>query len=113
MGFDDTFNHTVRNPTHRRRVVLFADVVRHDCPWLLTRVLTLLAHHLVRRIDPSAADIAEASDEYAQMPEVYDSVMDAWAAEEQARGRQFHERFARCGWWASSLSRRVSHAFSL
>lgn len=42
--FDDTYNHSVSNPTSLPRVVLFSDVVRQDCPAPLGRWLTFLVH---------------------------------------------------------------------
>ena len=63
--FDDTFEHSVRNPTAARRVVLFADVVRHDCPRLLAALLHALVHHVLKHTSPMVADIAEVSDAYA------------------------------------------------
>lgn len=60
--FDDTFNHSVRNPTAAQRVVLFADVVRLDCPPLLHSFLWLLSHHVLHRVQPQIAGIAAGAD---------------------------------------------------
>ena len=44
------------------RVVLFGDVVREDCGYVLTAVLRLLAHTLVQRLSPRVEDIVAGAD---------------------------------------------------
>lgn len=43
-------------------MVLFGDVVREDCGYVLTAVLRLLAHTLVQRLSPRVEDIVAGAD---------------------------------------------------
>ena len=63
--FDDTFTHGVVNPTNSDRLVLFGDVVRHDCPVLLGGLLHILCHSVIHRVSPIVQEIVKFSDDDA------------------------------------------------
>eukprot|EP00937_MAST-01D_sp_MAST-1D-sp2_P002414 g2414.t1 len=61
MLFDDTFMHSVVNARRSgRRVVLFLDVPRDDCGWVINHALTFALNHVIKHVPRARGPIERA-----------------------------------------------------